>query len=68
MVEISDKECAEQVEHALQWVHPQPGIIELRPTNPDGKYESGFYASRSKLVEDAADYWRPGDVLDRQSD
>jgi putative DNA primase/helicase len=46
----------EQVYLALQWVHPTPGIIELRPTNEDGKNQSGFYSNRRKLVQDAADF------------
>ncbi len=47
----------EQVYLALQWVHPSPGIVELRPTSEHGKHESGFYADRRKLVENAADYY-----------
>jgi P4 family phage/plasmid primase-like protien len=46
----------EQVYLALQWVHPSPGIIELRPTNKGGKCESGFYSDRRQLVRDAADF------------
>jgi len=47
----------DQVQRALDWVHPAPGIVELRPTNEDGKYQSGWYADRRKLVQDAADYY-----------
>ena len=48
---------AEQVYLALQFIHPTPGIIELRPTNEAGKHESGFYTDRRKLVDDAADHF-----------
>ena len=50
------KECEEQVQLALEWIHPVPGIIELRPTAEDGKHESGIYSNRQRLVDDAADY------------
>jgi putative DNA primase/helicase len=51
------KQCEQQVQLALQWVHPIPGIIELRPTHEDGKHQSGIYSDREKLVEDAHDYF-----------
>lgn len=50
------KSCERQVWSALDWVHPTPGIIEMRPTDPDGKFQTGLFTDHRKLVEEAADY------------